>query len=124
MKAFTLACLLLLTAAHVEAATIALQDTPCTTTGVCLAPAPTVDYLTLSDTYGRVTISIAGEMYDSGLYAVVSPQEGFSNAVLYAADGTSVTVSATTSVYYTRTVAGKGSGYRIKHITLTGGSVQ
>jgi len=120
-----IALLALLCAATVDAADpIALQDTPCSSTGVCLAPAPTVDYLALSDTYGRVTVSINGEIYDSGLYAIASPQEGFSNTVLYAADGTSVTVSATTSVYYTRTVAGKGSGYRVKHITLTGGTIQ
>lgn len=126
MRAITLAllCAAIAIPASAIADPITLQDTPCSSTGVCLAPAPTVDYLTMSDTYGRVTISINGEIYDSGVYAVSSPQEGFSGAVLYAADGTSVTVSAVTSVYYTRTVAGKGSGYRIKRITLVSGTVQ
>lgn len=119
-----LACLLLLTAAHVDAADpITLQDTSCPN-GVCLLPAPTVDYLALSDTYGRVTISINGEIYDSGMYAVASPQEGVVNALLYAADGSSVTVSAITSIYYTRTASGRVPGMRIKHVELTGGSVQ
>lgn len=115
MKTLLLALLLLST----PALALDLGPSGCSSGGVCLSPAPGVDWLTASDTYGRVTISIGGVLYDSGLYVVTKPvTNGFSGLVLVGPDGSTVTASASFNVYYTK-------GYRqmVRHVYLTAGSV-
>lgn len=115
-----LACLLLLTAAHVDAADpITLQDTLCGTgtTATCSNPAPNVSVLSYNPTYQRLTVTIDGIQYDSGAYRATAQ-----GATVYAADGT-YRVVQTTFVNW-QTLVRSGHNFYITHWELKDGSVR
>jgi hypothetical protein len=67
-----LVCALLLAAGVAAADTITVQQTGCTSTQLCFnVPndgGVTIDYISDATQYGRLLISINGNLYDSGLY--------------------------------------------------------
>ena len=58
--------------------------------------------------YGRVSTTIDGVFYDSGLYALPAYSLSFSDVALYGANG--VTIHATASYYTTRNCVRTGRG--------------
>ncbi len=98
--------LALLLAASAQAADVTIA-TPlvCTNTRVCFSPPNdaglAIDYLGMSSTYGRVTVSIAGDLYDSGLYAVPRGTQSVSALPLY--DGAGHVIYATATMITVQT---------------------
>lgn len=84
----TLIALVLCLAAF-SASAITLGTVQCTKTNLCYNvpndAGVTIDYISNATQYGRLLVSINGELYDSGLFT-------YSN-VLYAADGSSLTAN-------------------------------
>jgi hypothetical protein len=103
MKGIILAALLAATTAHAGTITLPAQTCSGTSTAqTCSNPAPGIEYLSQSEHYGRLLVTMNGEMYDSGLWAVypasVNGEMVTSSAVLTAADGTTLTASITWKV--------------------------
>ena len=75
-----------------------------------------IDYISASATYGRVTMSMNGVLWDSGMYAVYPMPEDFANVILTDGAGNSVTLS----VDYTHwtTLNHSGHNYYVQHWTL------
>ena len=102
---------------------VALSDTRCTNT-VCINPAPTVEYFSFSPQYGRVSASINGVLFDSGLYAVavnVEPQFDI-DAMLFGPDDTVMTAHVTIKHWTARTSSGRGQMY-VQHYELLSGTL-
>lgn len=79
---------LFLATAHAE--TITLSSEPCTATKICFnVPNDTgvsVDYISNATQYGRLVVSLNGDIYDSGLWVFPT----LNDSPLYNADGSKV----------------------------------
>lgn len=77
--------------AQVHAATISLGSEACTATKICFNvpndAGVSVDYISNATQYGRLLVSLNGDLYDSGLWAYPtlngSPLYGANGAVIY-----------------------------------------
>ena len=123
-----LICVLVFAAAPLQGATtVQLFDTPTTTTGVSYNVGNSgglkIDWLSFSNSYGRVTLSLNGVLYDSGLHAVTNPGSGFSNLKLTSASGGVVYASASYRHWVTKVNSGRAH-YYIQHCELDGGTFQ
>ena len=108
------------------ATSVQLLTTPTTTTGVSYNVRNNgglkIDWLSFSNSYGRVTLSLNGELYDSGLRAVSNPGGGFSNLRLTSPAGGVVYASANYRHWVTAVNSGRAH-YHIQHWELLGGSL-
>lgn len=110
-----LCCLLLASPAYAD---IPLQDTNCGTLAQCPAPAAGVEYLNYSVLHGRLTVSIGGVLYDSGV-----GQATTAGATVYSPDGTWREVSTVWATYRTCNHVGRGQSC-LTHYELKSGSIQ
>ena len=122
MKGIILAALLAATTA--QAGTITLGSETCTPTNVCFQvpndAGVTIDYISNATQYRRLLVSIDGELYDSGLWAVYGPE---TNLVLYAANGTAITVALSWTIVQNPCVRlGRGASCP-RTVTLNGGTI-
>lgn len=120
MKAITLTLVLLLSA-PIHAGT--LSDTLCGATptvckNVANSDGPAVDLLQYDWAHGRVLVTLGGELYDSGLYALPNGAMAFSGLTLTSADGGQILLSATFRTW--STVSGRT---RLTHWELVSGSI-
>ena len=104
-----------------------LLPSPCTGTQVCTNPANDagldVDYVSVSGYYGRVLLSVAGVVYDSGPKAILpTGYTNISNLTLYALDGSSVIVNLAFTHWVT--LNRSGHNYYVQHYYLDGGTVE
>ena len=76
-----------------------------------------VEYLSYSTNYKRLTMSIEGKLWDSGLWAATSS----TSIPLYDGMGGHITVSATFKRW--ATLHRSGHNYYVQHCALTGGTV-
>jgi hypothetical protein len=75
-------------AAHAQSQTVTLEQTNCTATNICYnvpnSASLTIDYVDWAAQYKRLLVSVNGEIYDSGLWAVSG---ALSNVPLYSGSG-------------------------------------
>ena len=129
--------LLLLLCTSAQAAPIMLHDTSCSGT-VCQNPAPGVEYISISDTYGEVNASVSSTPLSTGPYqvdirgaeaaGVADPSGGqdftLSNVRLLDPNGQLRYTATLTYHHWTTTVAsGKLAGHIVNHWELKGGSL-
>src|SRR6266404_3952307 len=103
MRKLTLALAItaaLVSSAHAETV-VTLEPSSCTQTFICPNvpndSGQSIDYIAYSSRYGRLSASINGVLWDSGLWAVLGQGPAFTSVPLY--DGTGV-------IYLTITFAG------------------
>jgi hypothetical protein len=113
------------------ATTVNLKMTSCTATRICYSVVNDginadrtplqVDYISASATYGRVTASLNGVLWDSGMYAVYPMPLNLTNVTLYDAAGHHVILNA----QYTHwvTLNHSGHNYYVQHWRLDGGTI-
>jgi hypothetical protein len=133
--ATALGLLLLCSVSH--AAPITLNDTMCNG-AVCQNPAPAVEYISISETYGQVSASVGGTPLSTGAYqldilgdeaaGVDDPQGGkdftLSNVRLLDPNGQlRHTATLTFHHWTTRVVSGRLAGRIVNHWELKGGSL-
>lgn len=121
MKSTALLLALILASFAAQAGTLA--DTLCgATPTVCKNVAnrdgPSVDLLQYDWAHGRVLVTLGGELYDSGLYALPNGSMAFSVLTLTSANGGQILLSATFRTW--STVSGRT---RLTHWELVSGSV-
>lgn len=130
-----LSLLLLCPVAYAES--ITLNDTLCNGT-VCQNPAPTVEYIAISESYGQVTASVGGTPLSTGAYqvdisgadaaGVSDPQGGkdftLSNVRLLDPNGQlRYTATLTFHHWTTKVVSGRLAGHIVNHWEIKGGSL-
>lgn len=124
MKASLLALILVLASATASAAEITLQQTPCTGTYFCYNvqsnTAAEIDYIDYSSHYERLTSSLDGVLYDSGLWAVRS----LVNVPLYSPEGAVIYVTVAFSEVRKPCVRSGRATICPVVVTLTGGTIQ
>lgn len=131
MLKFLVALPLALTSFPLAPTTVHLKLTSCTATRICYSVlndgtnangSPLViDSISASATYGRVTLSMNGVLWDSGLYAVYPMSTSFADVPLYDATGHSVTLSA--SYTHWVTLNHSGHNYYVQHWRLDYGTL-
>jgi hypothetical protein len=113
---------LFLAQAHAE--TITLDQTACTATSICYAVQNSanaeIDYIDYSSHYERLTVSMGGVMYDSGLWMVKS----LANVALYSPGGAVIYVTVSFSTVQGKCVQSGRVAVCPITITLTSGSIQ
>ena len=121
----TLLALLALFSATAHAETVTLGSESCTATNICFSvpndKGVEIDYISVSTTYGRLTMQANGVMYDSGLYAVAGLNQ--TNAVLYAPDGSSALVTVQFSVTTGKCYQSGRVRVCPRYVTLLGGTL-
>ena len=117
MKALSIA--LLLISAPALAATTKLESTPCAPAQYCANVANSaawdINNITWAPQYKRLTVSVDGDLYDSGLYAVT--ESALTSIPIYDAEGKQLLVTLTFTSYQT---CGR---YCSTHYTLSGGKI-
>ena len=108
-----------------------LGTTGCTATRICYTPVNdgvnpggtplVIDYLSASATYGRVTLSMNGVLWDSGMYAVYPMPEDFANVRLY--DGAGHHVVLTANYTHWTTLNQSGHNFYVQHWRLDSGTL-
>jgi len=111
--------------------TVELKATSCTASRICYSvpnngfnsdgTPVVIDYISASATYGRVTASINGVLWDSGLYAVYPMLLDLKNVDLHDSTGHHVILSAR----YTHWVTLNQSGHNfyVQHWRLDSGTI-
>jgi hypothetical protein len=80
-----------------------------------------IDYISASATYGRVTASINGVLWDSGLYAVYPMPLNLINVPLHDAAGHQLSLSA--SYTHWATLNRSGHNFYVQHWRLDSGTL-
>ena len=137
MRSSVAALCLLLLCPVVHAASITLNDTLCNG-AVCQNPAPAVQYVAISETYGQVTASVGGIPLSTGAYqldiagadaaGIADPLGGkdftLSDVRLLDPNGQlRYTATLTFHHWTTRVVSGRLAGHIVNHWELEGGSL-
>jgi hypothetical protein len=108
--------------AHAEA--ITLSPEPCTATRICFNvpndAGVSVDYISDATQYGRLVVSLNGDIYDSGLWTYPS----LNNSPLYDAKGAVIYVTLAISEVHKPCVRSGRATVCPVVITLTSGSIQ
>lgn len=117
-----LIALALLAALSAQAQTLTLTPQSCAPTCYCSGvqtddPAVTLDYLNYSSGYKRLTLSLAGVTYDSG----VGGAQNLSAVQLF--DGLGDMLTASVAFRQWSTLNRSGHNYYVHHCALTGGSL-
>jgi len=123
MKMFVPALFFALSAATAHAETITLSSESCTQTKLCYnvpnTAGVTVDYISDATQYGRLLISIDGDLYDSGLWAYPN----LADTTLYDPNGNPLQVSIGITVVQKPCVRSGRVTSCPKVVTLTGGTL-
>lgn len=110
--------------AQARAETITLSAEPCTATKICFNvgndAGVSVDYISNGTQYGRLVISIDGDIYDSGLGAYPN----LANTTLYDGSGNALYISIDITVVQKPCVRSGRVTVCPKVVTLTGGTLQ
>lgn len=118
----SLALLLVSVAAHAE--TITLSSEPCTATKICFNvpndAGLTIDYISDATQYERLVVSIDGDIYDSGLWAVQS----LADVPLYDGEGNVIYATLDISVVQKPCVRSGRVTVCPKVVTLFSGTIQ
>jgi hypothetical protein len=123
----------LLLAANPKPQTIVdLKTTGCTATRICYSVGNdglnsdgtpvVIDFISASSTYGRVTASINGVSWDSGLYAVYPMGLSFTHVDMQDAGGDHIFLSA--SYTHWTTLNHSGHNYYVQHWRLDSGTIE
>jgi hypothetical protein len=123
MKSVLLLVAMLLACATARAETITLGSEPCTATKICYSvpnnAGVSVEYISDATQYGRLLISIDGDLYDSGLWTYPN----LANTTLYDPLGSPLQVSIDITVVQKPCVrSGRGTSCP-KVVTLNGGTL-
>jgi len=117
-----IAALALMAAGAANAGTINLGEEACTSTNICFNvpndAGLTINYIDDATRYGRLLISINGEIYDSGLYLAYG-----TNIPLYAVDGTVIYATVNIQVRYGTCIREGRVTECPKYVTLLGGTL-
>jgi hypothetical protein len=81
-----------------------------------------IQYITVSDTYGRVVAVINGQTFDSGITSSRNLLPSFKNVTLIGPNGQKALISMSFSDYITKTVSGRGTSY-IYHYAIQNGEI-
>lgn len=124
MKGMIVSIILLLASVVAHAETITLSQDICTGTNICYSvpnsAGAEIDYIDYSSHYKRLTASIDGELYDSGIWSVNS----LTNVPLYSPTGDVIYITVVFSTLQKPCVrSGKATICPVV-ITLTSGSIQ
>lgn len=137
MRSPVIALSLLLLCSIAHAAPITLSGTLCNGT-VCQDPAPEVQYISISETYGEVTASVSGVPLGTGAYQldISSAEAAGTDDPLGGKDFTlsgvrlldpngqlGYTATLTFHHWTTKVVSGKLAGHIVNHWELKGGSL-
>lgn len=110
--------------AQAKAATISLGSETCTATKICFNvpndAGVSVDYISNATQYGRLLVSLNGDIYDSGLWAYPT----LNNSPLYDAKGAVIFVTLAFSEVHKPCVRSGRVTVCPVIITLTSGSIQ
>ncbi len=122
---------LLLSFSPKPAYTVNISTTGCTATRICYTPANdgidvdgfpmVINYISASSSYGRVTASINGVLYDSGLYAVYPMPLNLKKVTLTNAFGDRIQLSA--NYTHWTTLNQSGHNYYVQHWRLDSGTI-
>lgn len=117
MKSFLLLALLAISPAYATT----LNPTPCSAAGVCQNPAPGITAISFSPYNLAVSATVNGKTYNNQAVFEIAPTFAI-NTVLYASDGSQVTLSAAFQHWVTRTSSGRGQMI-VQHYSLLGGTL-
>lgn len=137
MRSSVIAPCLLLLCSVAAAAPLTLSDTLCNGT-VCQNPAPAVQYISISESYGEVTASVGGVPLSTGAYQldITGAEAAGTDDPLGGKDFTlsevrlldpsgQLTDTATLTFHHwtTKVVSGRLAGHIVNHWELKGGSL-